>query len=212
MKVPACRIMKGADCAVRIGKCRWQRCYTIRIRPAKGKELINPGLLNMLEARAQPWSCSRMPCQLPPARPFSAERGTEMLTETAASLLPHGLGEPRPGTAGPGCCDTVGSVLQCLCPWGVQWHLSAFVHPQAPNDTAPLRGPWGPGLPVGNGSLFQVFSASKDFQPTDVTVLGFTGSTHSRDWVQTSPQGVSQHPKCSNTKRLSPALTVYLYR
>lgn len=61
---------------------------------------------------------------------------------------------------------------------------------------------------VGNssGSLFQVFSASKNFQPTGITVLGFTSSTHSRDGVQTSPQGVLWHPKCSNTRRPSPAL------
>lgn len=146
MKVPARRITKGAGCAVRIGNCLWQRCYTIRIRPAKGKELINPGLLNMLEARAQPWSCSRMPCQLPPARPFCADRGTGMLTESAAR--DHGA-------------------LVCL---------------------------------VGNRSLFQIFSASNDFQPTGVTVLGFTSSTRSRDWVQTSPQCVLQHPRCSNTE------------
>lgn len=65
----------------------------------------------MLEARVQPWSCSRMLCQLSPAQPLSADRGTGMLTKTAASFLPCGLGELKPGAAGPGCCDTVGSVL-----------------------------------------------------------------------------------------------------
>lgn len=56
-------------------------------KTAKGRELINPGLLNMLEARAQPWSCSRMLCQLSPARPLSADGGTGMHTRPAASSL-----------------------------------------------------------------------------------------------------------------------------
>lgn len=103
--------MKGAGCAVRIENCLWQGCYTIRIRPAKGRELINPGLLNMLEARAQPGSCSSVPCQVSPAQPLSADGGTGMHTKTAGSLLPFGLGELKPGAAGPGARDTAGSAL-----------------------------------------------------------------------------------------------------
>lgn len=65
----------------------------------------------MLEARAQPWSCSRMPCQVSPGQPLSADGGKGMHTETAASLLAHGPGKPKPSTAGPGGCNTVGRML-----------------------------------------------------------------------------------------------------
>lgn len=65
----------------------------------------------MLEARAQPWSCSRMPCQVSPAQPLSADEGKGMHTKTEATLLTHRPGKLKPGAAGPGGCDTMGRML-----------------------------------------------------------------------------------------------------
>jgi len=159
----------------------------------------------MLEACAQPWSCSRMPCQVLPAQPLSADGGTGMRTKTTASLLAPGPGELTPSAAGPGGCDTVGRCFGARVRDGIPVPFCTLrlrmtlPHSRGHRDLVGL-------VSNSNRSLFQVFSALRVFHPTGVMVLGFTSSTHSRTWVQTSPWGVLRHPKHSDAKRHSPAV------
>lgn len=162
----------------------------------------------MLETRAQPRSCSRMPCQVSPAQPLNADRGMGIHTKTAASLLVCGPSEPKPSAAGPGgmtwwegCFSAHGHGVHngTLVPLCTLWLRMTLPHSRGHRDLVCLVG-------NSNGSLFQVFSAPRGFQPTGITGLGFTSSTHCRAEMQTSPRGVLWHPKCSNAKRHSPAV------
>lgn len=86
-----------------------------------------------------------------------------------------------------------------LVPLCTLWLRRTLPHSRGHRDLVCLVG-------NSNGTLFQVFSAPRGFQPTGITGLGFTSSTHCRAGMQTSPWGVLWHTKRSNAKRHSPAL------
>lgn len=158
----------------------------------------------MLEAGAQPWSCSGMPCQVPPAQPLGADRGAGTHTDPPpASRAQHRLWGRGATTCWGGCSWA----------WGTPWHHSSLVHPQAQKDTAPLQEPQGPGL-----SVF----CQQWVIPPGLVLLPGVSSPLVLQCLAPPAQPIAQPianltsgcftAKCSNAKWNSPATAQALYK